>query len=44
MGEGVEKDYSKAYEWYLKAANLGESSAQNNVAVCYLVIWFFTLN
>ena len=28
----LEEDYSKAYEWYLKAANLGVVNAQNNIA------------
>ncbi|KAI8594683.1 hypothetical protein EDD21DRAFT_421428 [Dissophora ornata] len=30
-GEGVPQDYSKAMEWYLKAANQGHASAQPNL-------------
>ena len=34
-GEGVEKDFSKAVYWYQKAAEAGNSGAQNNLAICY---------
>ena len=36
-GEGVDQDYSKSLEWYLKAANLGSKGAQHNVALFYPV-------
>lgn len=36
MVMGVEKNYSKAAEWYFKrAADQGYASAQNNLAVMY---------
>ena len=34
-GEGVEQDYSKALEWYNKAANAGNSAAMNNIGYMY---------
>ncbi len=33
--EGVERDYSKAFLWYAKAAPQGHISAQNNLATLY---------
>jgi uncharacterized protein len=30
-GNGVAQDYQKAMEWYLKAADQGNASAQNNL-------------
>ena len=30
-----EKDFSKAVYWYQKAAEAGDSGAQNNLAICY---------
>ena len=35
-GLGVPKDNVKAAEWYKKAAELGNSTAMNNLAVCYI--------
>ena len=35
VGEGVEQDYEKAMEWYLKAAELGSSSAMKNIGLYY---------
>ena len=35
FGEGVEKDYKKAFELYEKAANQGHSIAQNNLGLFY---------
>ena len=32
---GVSQDYSKAREWYLKAANQGHADAQYNLGVMY---------
>ncbi|KAF9925567.1 hypothetical protein FBU30_004680 [Linnemannia zychae] len=32
---GVEKDYNKAMDWYLKAAEHGDSIAQNNIGHLY---------
>jgi TPR repeat protein len=34
-GEGVEKDFVKAAEWYEKAAEQGHVSAQHNLGVLY---------
>lgn len=34
-GDGVEKDYEKALELYMKAAMLGMAEAQNDVGECY---------
>lgn len=34
-GNGVQRDYEKAFYWYLKAANQGSSEAQNNLASLY---------
>ncbi len=31
----VEKDEKKAIEWYQKAADQGDASAQYNLGVCY---------
>ena len=35
MGKGVEQDYAKAFEWYLKAASQGNVEAQNNLGELY---------
>jgi tetratricopeptide (TPR) repeat protein len=35
FGEGVETDYSKAIEWYLKAANQGYEDSYNGLAWTY---------
>ena len=32
---GAEQDYEKAVYWFTKAAEKGNSSAQNNLAKCY---------
>ena len=34
-GEGVEKNASEAFRWFLKSAELGEAQAQHNVSVCF---------
>ncbi|KAF0486653.1 SEL1 protein [Gigaspora margarita] len=34
-GIGVEKDEKKAFEYYMKAAELGNSDAMQNVSNCY---------
>ena len=34
-GDGVEKDYEKAVEYYEKAAELENAAAQNNLGLCY---------
>lgn len=34
-GKGVEKNYEKAVEWYTKAAEQGNSYAQNDLGNCY---------
>lgn len=34
-GQGVNRDYAKAVEWYTKSANQGHISAQNNLGVMY---------
>ena len=34
-GEGVEQDYTKALEWYNKAANAGNAVAMNNIGYMY---------
>jgi len=34
-GQGVAKDYTKALEWYLKAAEAGNSTAMNNIGWMY---------
>ncbi|RIB22159.1 kinase-like domain-containing protein [Gigaspora rosea] len=34
-GIGVEKDEKKAFEYYMKAAELGNPTAMNNVSLCY---------
>ena len=34
-GEGVEKDHTKAAEWYRKAAEQGLAEAQYNLGLCY---------
>ncbi len=36
MGEGIEKDYAEAAEWYEQAATRGHAPAQNNLGVLYL--------
>ncbi len=35
LGLGTKQDYSKALEWYKKAADLGQKSAQHNLAIMY---------
>ncbi|MDR0454303.1 MAG: SEL1-like repeat protein [Deferribacteraceae bacterium] len=35
LGLGVPKDYAKAAEWYIKAANKGYVNAQNNLKALY---------
>lgn len=35
-GTGVEQDYKKAFEWFLKAAEQGDLWAQNDLGNCYL--------
>ena len=35
QGEGCDKNYTKAFEWYEKSAKLGYSSAMYNVGTCY---------
>ena len=35
LGIGVEKDEKKAFEYYMKAAELGNSDAMQNVSLCY---------
>lgn len=35
MGEGVEKDYGKAMDWYLKAFKKGNGDAYSNIGVMY---------
>ncbi len=34
-GQGVEQDYKKAMEWYLKSAALGNASAMYNIGSAY---------
>ena len=34
-GQGVKQDYSRAVEWYEKAASQGHVGAQSNLGVCY---------
>ena len=34
-GEGVIKDYTRAAEWYSKAANQGDAKAQYNLGVMH---------
>ncbi|KAF9426605.1 hypothetical protein BGZ76_002680, partial [Entomortierella beljakovae] len=34
-GDGVQQDYSKAMEWYLKASDQGNSDAQRNIGLLY---------
>ncbi len=34
-GDGVEKDYKKAAEWFWKAASQGDKNAMNNIGVMY---------
>ena len=34
-GQGVPKDYHKAFIWFLKAAEQGDTKAQSNLALCY---------
>ena len=33
--KGVEQDYAKAFEWYLKSASQGNAEAQNNLGELY---------
>ena len=35
IGKGVEQDYAKAFEWYLKSATQGNAEAQNNLGELY---------
>ena len=35
MGDGVNKDYKKAIEWFRKAAEQGNAKAQWNLGLCY---------
>ena len=35
-GRGVAQDLSKAFEWFLKAAENGDTDSMYNVAECYL--------
>ena len=35
ISEGVEQNYTKAVEYYERAANLGNSDALYNLGVCY---------
>ena len=35
-GQGVEQDFKKAMEWYLKAANQGSIIACYNIGTCFL--------
>ena len=35
QGQGVRQDYQKAKEWYQKAANQGNATAQYNIGVMY---------
>lgn len=34
-GAGVNRDFNKAVEWYMKAANQGHAGAQHSLGVCY---------
>jgi TPR repeat protein len=34
-GQGVDKNYKKAYEWYEKAAEQGDAMAQNNLGIMH---------
>jgi hypothetical protein len=34
-GAGVEQDYTKAMEWYEKAADLGKATAMKNIGYLY---------
>ena len=34
-GQGVAKDMTKAFEWYLKAAENGHVKAMNSVGCCF---------
>ncbi|KAF8455638.1 hypothetical protein BGX38DRAFT_1081136, partial [Terfezia claveryi] len=36
QGWGVPKDLAAAFQYYLTAANLGDTDAMNEVALCYL--------
>lgn len=35
LGHGVEKDEVKAFEWYTKSAEQGDSEVQYALALCY---------
>ena len=35
LGEGMEQDFSKAMEWYLRAAKQGSKEAQNSLGFMY---------
>lgn len=34
-GTGVQQDYSKAFEWYQKAASQGDAKSQYNLGMMY---------
>lgn len=34
-GKGIEKDYAKAFEWFIRAANQGSAIDQNNIGEMY---------
>ncbi|MDQ6964091.1 MAG: tetratricopeptide repeat protein, partial [Mariprofundales bacterium] len=35
QGRGVSEDATEAFEWYKRAANLGDANGQYNLALCY---------
>ena len=35
VGDGTQKDYSKAFEWFEKAAKAGHKEAQNELGILY---------
>ena len=35
QGQGTAKDYNKAFQWYLKAAEQGDANAQMNLGLMY---------
>ena len=43
-GQGVTRDFEKAVEFYLKAANQGNVNAQKNLGIHVLYIFFFFFN
>ena len=40
-GEGVETDYTKALEWFEKAAELGDETAKENAEAMRQLMQFF---